>query len=154
MGDVTTSEGRVVKHCHLHHAPCKPFELSAEQVERARDKAHNFNPDAIELSEPTRRYNCHGFSFAVSHGWFNYPDRFFEDDYDRVELSEAQIGDVVIYMNGETLMHSAPIARVEGSDITELHSKWGELALLSHSLTGVPAHYGEPVFALRLRIGP
>lgn len=151
MGTITTSLGREVEHCHLHHRPCKLNELSAAGIQRAREKAHRINAAAIELSSPTRRFNCHAFSFAISHGWINYPDLFLEDDYDEVSLSEAQVGDLVIYMNGDTLMHSAQITEVDGSGITELHSKWGELALLSHSVSGVPRVYGDAVFALRRR---
>ena len=151
MGDVTTSVGHAVTHCHLNHAPCKSHDLSPHQVEVARAKAFEHNPDAIELSVPTRRYNCHGYSFAISHGWFNYATRFIADDYDQIPLANARIGDLVIYKNGNTLMHSASIARIEGSTITELHSKWGECALLSHSLTGVPVKYGNAAFALRRR---
>lgn len=151
MSVFTTDQGTPVPHCHLYHLPCKLHELSANGIAVARAKAHDINAAAIELDEPTRKYNCHGYAYAISHGWFNYPDLFLDDDYDRVELEDAQIGDIVIYKNGSTLMHSATIVRIDAAGIAELHSKWGELALLSHSLDGVPDVYGAAKFAVRRR---
>lgn len=144
MSIVKTSLGNAVAHHHFK-------ELTQDGIDEARKKVQKINPKAIELEEPTRTFNCHGYSFAISHGWFNYPDLFFQDDYDKVGLSDVQIGDVVVYENGDTLMHSAQIVRVEGSEIKELHSKWGDCALLSHSLRGVPYSYGKAVYALRRR---
>lgn len=150
MTSVKTTGGRRVSHCHVPHRPCGS-ELTADEVEEAREMAIEINPAAVEISPPTARFNCHAFAYANSHGWFNHPDRFFEDDFDQLSLASAREDDVVIYMSDGTLMHSAIITRVVSGNIVELESKWGELALLSHSLTGVPAVYGDPSHVMRRR---
>ena len=153
MTSVKTTLGRRVTHCHMAHDPCDP-ELTADEIAEARAMALEINPEAIEISPPTTGFNCHGFAYAESHGWFNHPDRFFEDDFDQMNLASARVNDVVIYMDGDTLMHSAIITRVVSGQIVELHSKWGDLAVLVHSLTGVPAEYGEPSHIVRRREAP
>jgi hypothetical protein len=123
--------------------------LTDAEVEEARILAAEHNPNAVEISPPTAEYNCHGFTCADSHGWFNHPQKFFVDDFDQLPLESAQRDDIVVYMSGNTLMHTAKITRVVSGQIDELESKWGSLALLSHSLTGVPAVYGDPAHILR-----
>ena len=153
MTSVKTTLGRRVTHCHIAHSPCRS-ELTAAEIAEAREMALEINSDAIEISPPTTSFNCHGFAYARSHGWFNYPRRFFEDDFDRMNLASAQVDDVVVYMDGDTLMHSAKITQVVSGKIVELHSKWGELAVLAHSLTGVPDEYGDPSHIVRRREAP
>ena len=153
MTSVKTTLGRRVNHCHIAHDPCRP-ELTGGEIAEARAMALEINSDAIEISPPTTGFNCHGFTYAESHGWFNHPDRFFEDDFDQMSLASAQVDDVVIYTDEDTLMHSARITRVVSGQIVELHSKWGELAVLAHSLTGVPDEYGEPSHIVRRREAP
>lgn len=150
MTSVKTTGGRRVSHCHVPRRPCGS-ELTEDEVAEAREMATEFNPAAVEISPPTARFNCHGFAYASSHGWFNHPERFFEDDFDQLALESARVNDVVIYMNDDTLMHSGKITRVVGGTIVEVESKWGELALLSHSLRGVPPIYGDPSHVLRRR---
>lgn len=139
-----------MRHCHVPHRPCTR-ELNAAEMAEAREIAADHNPEANEISPPTAEFNCHGFAYADSHGWFNHPERFFEDDFDQMSLESAKRGDVLIYKNGDTLMHSARITRVVDGQIVNLRSKWGNLALLSHSLTGVPPIYGKASHILRRR---
>jgi hypothetical protein len=151
MTTIRTTQGRAVTHCHVPHSPCTR-ELNADEVEFCRRKARQHNPDAVEISQPTSIYNCHGFAYAESHGWFSHPERFFEDDFDELPLESAREDDFVIYMDDETLMHSAKIIQVtDDGEILELHSKWGHLALLSHTLHGVPRIYGRPTHLVRRR---
>jgi hypothetical protein len=125
--------------------------LNEAEIAEARELAAEINPEANEISPPTAEFNCHGFAYADSHGWFNHPRRFFEDDFDRMPLASARTNDIVVYMNDDTIMHSARITRMQDGQIHRLRSKWGNLALLSHSLDGVPDVYGEPTHILRRR---
>lgn len=150
MTSVKTTGGRRVRHCHVPRRPCGS-ELTEDEVAEAREMAIEINPNAVEISPPTARFNCHAFAYADKHGWFNHPERFMEDDFDQLSLASARKDDVLVYMSDGTLMHSAKITRVVSGTIVELESKWGELALLSHSLRGVPAVYGEPSHVLRRR---
>jgi hypothetical protein len=106
-------------------------------------------PDVVEVRRPSRRYNCHGHAVALSHGWFNDPDRFIEDNYFPVSFDSPQVHDVVLYFNDDVLMHSAVVRRVVGGEITELRSKWGEGPETLHELRGVPPEYGGPLQLLR-----
>lgn len=150
MTSVKTTLGRNVSHCHIPDDSCGP-ELTAGEIAEARDLAREINPEAIEISPPTNAFNCHGFAYANSHGWFNHPRRLMEDDFDRMSLESARRHDIVVYMDGDTIMHSARITRMEDGQIHQLRSKWGSLALLSHSLDGVPEVYGAPAHILRRR---
>jgi hypothetical protein len=150
MTDIKTTLGRTVSHCHVPHAPCTR-ELIEAEIAEARDLAAEFNSQAVEISPPTAEFNCHGFAYADGHGWFNHPRRLMEDDFDQMSLESARRNDVVVYMNEGTLMHSARVTRVDNGQIVELKSKWGNLALLKHDLTGVPPIYGDPTHILRPR---
>ncbi|HTG92409.1 MAG TPA: hypothetical protein VL866_07480 [Pyrinomonadaceae bacterium] len=150
MTDVKTTQGRTVSHCHVPNAPCTR-ELNEAEIAEAREIAAEINQYANEISPPTAEFNCHGFAVADSHGWFNHPRRIFEDDFDRMPLESARRNDIVVYMNGDTVMHSARITQMEDGQIHRLRSKWGNLAVLSHSLKGVPEVYGSPAHILRRR---
>lgn len=150
MTSIKTTQGRRVRHCHVPRRPCTR-ELNEAEIEEARDLAAEINSNAIEKSPPTAEFNCHGFAYTNGHGWFNHPERFFEDDFDQMSLQSAQRHDVVIYMSDDTLMHSARVTRVANGQIVELESKWGNLAVLIHTLTGVPAIYGQASHIVRRR---
>jgi hypothetical protein len=88
---------------------------------------------------------------ARSHGWFEKTNVLLADDFFKVDMAEAQVGDVVIYFNFDIwkVAHAAIITRVEDGEITEVQSKWGANAELRHKLTECPAVYGEPIKVVR-----
>jgi hypothetical protein len=148
MTAIQTIKGRDVSHCHVPDSPCRDREMTAADLAAAREVASH-HPQAVELRPPSFDYNCHGYAYAKAHGWFNHPRRLMDDNYDVFPLDNPRVGDVVVYKHGQTLMHSAVVTRVEGGEVVELRSKWGELAVLLHDLKGVPRSYGHPEFLLR-----
>jgi hypothetical protein len=155
MGIFTTSEGRRVPHCHLGQTDeCEATPLSAVRIARMRNIVKRDHPNAVEVMAPTNEYNCVGFALARSHGWFNFPEPFFTDDYDEVSFNSPAKGDVVRYNRSSGAFgHIAVVTQVSNGQITRLQSKWGKMAVLSHTLTDVDVEHGEPVALLRAQAG-
>ena len=148
-GRYDTSLGNAVPHCHIGDGGCFPRELNATEVQNFRRFIETNHPKTSEVLPPTRRYNCHGYAHARSHAWFADPQRFMADDYLPMTVKDPKPGDVVVYMDEETHTHSAVVLTVNGNKITMLRSKWGQSALLDHTLRDVPEAYGEPVYYIR-----
>ena len=145
-----TSKGRSVDHCHMN--PCWPRELNATEMQTIRDLLRSNHPNVTEIAPPTRNYNCHGRAHAESHGWFNSPVPFIEDDYLQMTIANPKPGDVVVYVKNGQHTHSAIVKLVSGSEIT-LDSKWGQWPRVLHKIREVPAEYGDPIYMLRRRNG-
>lgn len=149
MAEFKTGNGRPVTHQHSE------VFLSAQTVEAAREWLERNFPNVRVIRSASCRYNCHGFAFAQRHAWFSSVDRFLADDYRLVNMSEARIGDILIYtLNGERT-HSAVVTEVDEGEIIEVRSKWGAQAEVFHSPLDVPRRegedYGRPAFLYRLR---
>ncbi|HEY0319573.1 MAG TPA: hypothetical protein VGC66_01240 [Pyrinomonadaceae bacterium] len=145
MSVFKTSKGRAVKHFHVTAAN----ELTPTLVQAARNLIKKEHPNVIEIQAPTCRYNCHGFAYADSHGWFDYATKFISDDYEEVDMDSPHEGDVLMYKKKGLIAHSAVVTRVDGNEIVELQSKWGGLAEVFHAPRDVPNAYGSPSFLLR-----
>jgi hypothetical protein len=149
MTQLKTSQGHIIDHCHVPNPPCQKIDFTLAEIEKARDWMAKHFPDTIEVRQASRRYNCHGHAYARSHGWVNEPRPFLTDDYFEVSFDSANVGDVVIYVNGDTLMHSAVVRRIFNGEIMEMRSKWGEGPEVLHELKGIPHEYGVPVQIFR-----
>ena len=149
MALFSTSQGNDVPHCHIPDFPCEEKNFTAAEVQAARDWMALHFPKTVEIRVPSLRYNCHGYAYADAHGWFDEPDLFIADDFSEVPLASPQKDDVVLYMNGGVLMHSAVIKSVSRGSIKKLRSKWGGGPAVTHDLADVPAVYGNPVHLLR-----
>lgn len=149
MALFNTSQGNDVPHCHIPNYPCEEHNHTPAEAQAARDWMAVHFPNADEIRVPSLRYNCHGYAYADAHGWFNYPDLFIADDFSEVPLDSPKKHDVVLYVNDGVLMHSAIIKSVSGGSIKKLRSKWGGGPAVVHSLTDVPAVYGQPTHLLR-----
>jgi hypothetical protein len=152
MPDIRTSQGRSVPHCHIGESPhCHDREMTADERREARDWLFGHFPHLVEVRPPSWKYNCHGYAYAHARGWFNDPELFFEDDFYDVPQNSARKGDVLVYMNGEILTHSAIVKEVRNGRIKKLRSKWGPYSAVIHKPHEVDEHYGEPVRLLRRR---
>jgi hypothetical protein len=159
MATYKTSQERKVSHCHTPGTyPCKEQDFKPAQIEERRQWLKDHFPGAQEIEPPTATYNCFGYAFAYSHGWFPkvIPAKiefFIEDDFSEIDISEVQADDVVVYRkNGEATgeaTHAAIISRVENGQITELLSKFGSSSLAKHTLDDITPEYGSPVQYLR-----
>ena len=154
MSVFQTSRERAVEHCHLGLSPqCESDELTAAKIEEYRAAQMENHPDAREIRPPTNRYNCVGYALARSHGWFNFQQPFFTDDYTEASFDSPARGDVVKYTRLGAFMHVAVVTQVIDGLIIRVRSKWGSAAELSHRLDGVGRRYGKPTALLRPRPG-
>jgi len=141
-----TLEGNAVDHKHFEK-DLTPADMKIAETLLEAD----FN-QAKPLKPPTRAYNCHGFAYAPEHpGWFNVPDLFLRDHYSSQPCESAQPGDVIIYINGGLIAHSAVVIKAEGGKIKMVQSKWGAIAEVKHPPEHVPSVYGQPLVLLRPR---
>ena len=148
MAVFTTSQGRSVRHYHVGDPDWYP-ELSAADVQHCRDIVAGFT-SAVEVDQPTMKFNCHGFAFAEAHAFFLRPGMFEADDVFSIPFASARKGDIVSYRNASgTHKHSAIVEQVSNGKIVRLRSKWGSMATVLHDLNGVPAVYGKPKILYR-----
>src|SRR5687767_710419 len=93
MGVFRTSKKRAVDHFHVSNEN----DIGPDIVELSRRWMKKFHPNVVEVRKPTCQYGCHGFAFADRHGYFNFADRFIEDDFEEVDMETPSIGDVLVY---------------------------------------------------------
>jgi hypothetical protein len=126
--------------------------MNAAEMQQARDWLFENYPHVDEVDGPSFAYNCHGYVYANAHGWFDEAELFLEDDFYDIPFRKARRGDVIVYMNGENVAHSAFVHLVRKRKIKKVKSKWGPYSVVVHKLTDVPhPAYGEPVRLLRRR---
>lgn len=145
-----TSEGRiVVHHCHIAEPNCGKKELTAAQIAAITAILSAEHPNANVVGSATREYNCHGFSLAASHGFFEQPAAFFTDDHFEVSFDDPLEGDVVVYINDGDPAHTGVVIAVQNNRITRVRSKWGGWPVVEHDLHDVRDAYGVPRTLLR-----
>ena len=144
MARFDTSKGRSVDHCHVPTFPCNDRNVTQEEKEQAAEWMAEHFPDNVILRVASYKYNCHGYAYSGAHAWFDYPDMFIEDDFVEVSLDNPQKGDIVLYMNGDELTHSAIVHRVSGGKIKKVRGKWGAMPAVKHSPEDVMPGYGAP----------
>ena len=102
-------------------------------------------PGAVFLAGPCPVYNCHGLSLASRRTQLcpdtaDFMSILQRDDYERVDESEANVGDLVFYFDQEdgSIIHSGIVVGREslcGSRIVlpRIWSKWGHGHEVVHS---------------------
>jgi hypothetical protein len=123
----------------------------AEKQEKREQMAAD-HPKAIEFRVPSCKYNCHGFAYTNSHGFFAQPQLFLADDFTQISMANAQPGDVLIYEDGVAITHSALVRKVTGGKITSVRSKWGRMAAFTHDPVDVPVEYGQATRLFRRNV--
>ena len=155
MSVYRTSKGRPASHCHLGHqtdtcACCGLVDFTHAEVQQKRAYMAAHFPDAVEIHVPTRKYNCHGYTFANSHGWFCDPDIFLADDFREVDMNSPKVNDVVIYRDeDQQITHSGIVNEVLDGMIQTLRSKFGYLAAVIHPPDKVDPSWGSPAQLFR-----
>ena len=90
------------------------------------DHKRNF-PNAIHRPvAPTRKYNCHGLTFASRRTWIQPTEiaKILKDDeYEQVSLEEVLPGDIVLYVQNGDVEHSGVV--MSRGPIPMVLSKWG-----------------------------
>lgn len=151
MATFKTSQGRNVPHCHVRpdSYPCDDREFTRAERKRRRDYMARHFPNSVEVRAPSRKYNCHGYSYTRAHGWFEEPEFFIDDDFLEVPMDEARRGDVLIYEKNGEITHTAIVKKATNGEIKKLRSKWGKLAAVIHKPRKVPRGYGRPARLFR-----
>jgi len=105
-------------------------------------------PEAT-LRSLTATYNCVGMVFATRRSHIN-PDHVRDilekDGFSKVPDAAVKLGDLVLYCDGNTVLHIGMVAAtpsVDGHD-TWVLSKWGDDGEYYHRLKYVPEIFGEP----------
>jgi hypothetical protein len=88
----------------------------------------------------TRKYNCHGFTFASRRTWISNASEIVkilrDDEYERVTLDQLMPGDVVVYFLNGDAEHSGMI--VETGFVPLILSKWGPAHEVIHRVNDCP----------------
>lgn len=109
----------------------------------------NKYPNVIELSEPTKNYNCHSYAFYSQDvnnniAWISNPTIYYSDySYDEItNYTEIKKGDIICYFDKNNVnKHSAIVERIDGIIMNNtveymsnlvVSSKWGEFGLYQH----------------------
>jgi len=99
---------------------------------------------------PSRKYNCHGLTFAARRTWIEEPTeikKIIEDD-EYVEVRREQVlpGDVVVYYVGGDAEHSGIVVGRDDFAGPLVLSKWGTLHEVIHFVPECPYDAGNVVF--------
>jgi len=87
-------------------------------------------PNAEHRVRSSRKYNCHGLSFASRRTWIKDPEEIAkilrDDDYSEIPLAEIKPGDFAIYWKDGDYEHSGIVVEVaENPKMAKILGKWG-----------------------------
>ncbi len=156
MPEYLTSAGRSVDHCHLgadgSDCYCEVAEWTPAEKENQWALLQLDFPELVQVRKPSWKYNCHGYAYAGSHGWFCRARFFLEDNFYEVPMDEAHVGDILVYRKSANGLarHSARVIEAVDGEIRLCRSKWGRLGVVDHHPDYVPVEaYGEPWEVMR-----
>jgi hypothetical protein len=92
---------------------------------------------------PSRKYNCHGLSFASRRTWIEEDTEIKkiikDDDYQVVPFAGVLPGDIAVYYaeNGDA-EHSGIVVRVDEMRVPIILSKWGFCQEVIHHVAQCP----------------
>lgn len=113
------------------------------QVERFQGAFHKQFPWVTERRPPCGQYNCHGLTFANRRTGVYEPKEIRvildDDGYRPIKLSDVEAGDLVVYLAGSEITHTAiALELVEGVPAgsrlraVKVLSKWGSAGEYVH----------------------
>lgn len=89
---------------------------------------------------PSRKYNCHGLTFASRRTWIWAPEEIAkilrDDEYEQVALEDVLPGDVVVYFTNGDAEHSGVVVGLQIVPI--ILSKWGAAHEVIHRVNECP----------------
>ncbi|MGB7211213.1 MAG: hypothetical protein WBC97_01175 [Gemmatimonadales bacterium] len=102
-------------------------------------------------SNPSPRYNCHGYTFASGRSVLIDDDDLnrilAEDGYREVPQADVLPGDIIVYYSDENgFDHSGFVIRAVGQDLMYIHdvvSKWGKYSEVVHPANITPYSYAH-----------
>lgn len=122
---------------------------TAQEQADIKNDTQTRHPGINPTGAPTKRYNCHGFTFKSRELWLNGGIQKVLDDQGWVQAREAdaKVGDVMVYRTPDgKIQHSGRVTKVAGGKVTEVESKWGQGGEYTHTPTNVPESYGTPTY--------
>lgn len=91
---------------------------------------------------PSRKYNCHGLTFASRRTWIWKPSEVAkilkDDEYEPLEPTDVLPGDVVIYTQNGDVEHSGIVVSSGGGSPPIVLSKWGMAHEVLHRVRDCP----------------
>ncbi|HEX3148444.1 MAG TPA: hypothetical protein VHR66_10195, partial [Gemmataceae bacterium] len=138
-GQATTDAGRNIP---LWDASLVRSTKEVNEVELHALTDLGFAQRMIRTGPASEITNCHGWVFAASKYWVAPDDvdqLLLDNKY--VSVSEPRPGDLVIYRQGNNILHSAVVRTLMDNGPVLVESKWGWMGTFIHSVTG--SCYGQ-----------
>jgi hypothetical protein len=90
---------------------------------------------------PSRKYNCHGLTFASRRTWVEKPQEIAkilkDDDYVPIDAKDVLPGDVAIYRTAGVIEHSGVVMGIK-EGVPQILSKWAALHEAVHPVRECP----------------
>ncbi len=126
-----------------------PEEIVSDLAESSASYISNYDENYNYLRSATAAYNCHSYAWYRQSDdntiWLDSPEVYYSDaDKSYRELNSTEspvIGDIIVYMNGNTPAHSGIIADYVsgvttdgrgGANMYVVESKWSHAGLYRH----------------------
>lgn len=99
---------------------------------------------------PSRKYNCHGLTFASRRTFVWEPSEIAkiirDDDYEVVEPKDVLPGDVAVYYKDGDAEHSGIVVQMGTMGVPLMLSKWGVCHEVVHPVGQCPYDAGGVVY--------
>jgi len=99
---------------------------------------------------PSRKYNCHGLTFASRRTWIWQSSEIAkiirDDDYEVVDLKDVCPGDVAVYYKDGDAEHSGIVVQKGDLGVPLVLSKWGPCHEVVHLVWQCPYDAGNVVY--------
>lgn len=135
-----TSKGTDIKNEIYQDEPYFPI--------KKNDEYHKTRySEAIYRRRGTRKYNCHGLTFANRRTWIANPDDIFiilkDDEYRKISLNKVVTGDIIVYYkeNRIEISHTGIVISVgtfNDMPVPFILSKWAYCGEFIHRYTDCP----------------
>lgn len=97
---------------------------------------------------PSRKYNCHGLTFAARRTWIWKASEIAkvlrDDEYQEVDLKEILPGDIAVYYSNGDAEHSGVVMRT--APVPVILSKWGVGQEVLHNVNDCPYDSSKVVY--------
>jgi hypothetical protein len=119
----------------INRKPVHAGDVILSQAYKADYPDANHRPTA-----PSRKYNCHGLTFASRRTWIwkasEVKKLMADDEYKPVDLKDVMPGDVVVYVQSGDVEHSGIV--IKSGHVPTVLSKWGPAHEVLHRVNDCP----------------
>ena len=109
---------------------------------RIADYREQYPHETHRPDEASRKYNCHGLTFASRRTRILDPAEIAkilrEDEYSEVAFTDVLPGDIVVYYKDGDLEHSGIVVSVDNFHVPTILSKWGSVHEVVHKVSQCP----------------